>query len=126
MKKALPSFGDYQDAMLTDERFLYHSITSLYIHVGLLDPIEVCEAAEEAYRAGDAPLNAVEGFIRQIIGWREYVRGIYFLEGEDYPQRNALGHSRDLPAFYWGADTRMRCVSRAVEQTRPFGCRSSG
>lgn len=75
--KALPKFGDYQDAMLTGERFLYHSITSLYIHVGLLDPIDVCRKAEAAYRAGAAPLNAVEGFIRQIIGWREFIRGIY-------------------------------------------------
>ncbi len=115
---ALPRFGDYQDAMLDENRFLYHAVISPYQNVGLLDVMEVCHAAEEAYRSGHAPLNAVEGFIRQIIGWREYIRGIYFLEGPEYPTRNALGHSRDLPAFYWGAETRMRCVAKAVEQTR--------
>ena len=116
--QALPDFGDYQDAMLDGNRFLYHAVISPYLNAGLLTPMEVCRAAEEAWRAGHAPLNAVEGFIRQIIGWREYVRGIYFLEGPGYTARNALGHTRDLPAFYWGAPTHMRCVHRAVEQTR--------
>ncbi|MEO1365300.1 MAG: cryptochrome/photolyase family protein, partial [Pseudomonadota bacterium] len=73
--------------------------------------------AEEAWRAGDVPINAAEGFIRQIIGWREYMRGIYYHEGPDYPARNGLGHDRKLPDFFWGAETRMRCVSKAVEQT---------
>lgn len=80
---ALPRFGDFQDAMMNDNRFLYHALISPYLNVGLLDPMEVCKAAEDAYRDGHAPLNAVEGFIRQIIGWREYVRGIYFREGPD-------------------------------------------
>ncbi len=115
---ALPRFGDYQDAMLDENRFLYHAVISPYLNVGLLTAMEVCQAAEDAYRAGQAPLNAVEGFIRQIIGWREYVRGIYFLEGPDYPARNALSHTRDLPNFYWGAETKMRCLSKAIEQTR--------
>ena len=118
IRHALPKFGDFQDAMLDDNRFLYHAMISPYIHLGLLDPREVCRAAEVAWRAGDAPLNAVEGFIRQIIGWREFIRGVYFLEGPDYVSRNALGHSRDLPALYWGAETKMRCLSRAVGQTR--------
>ena len=118
IKGGLPKFGDYQDAMMTDERFLWHSILSIYIHAGLLDPLEVCKAAEEAWKAGNAPLNAVEGFIRQIIGWREYIRGIYFREGEDYPNRNALGHDRKLPDAYWGAETDMHCLSQAVAQTR--------
>ncbi|WP_207382950.1 cryptochrome/photolyase family protein [Pseudaestuariivita atlantica] len=117
MDKALPKFGDYQDAMLSDHRFLYHSILSPYINIGLLDPVEVCRRAEAEYRAGRAPINAVEGFIRQIIGWRDYVRGIYFLEGPDYTSRNVLGHDRDLPGFYWGKPTKMNCVSNAVEQT---------
>jgi len=117
VRLALPRFGDFQDAMLDDNRFLYHAVLSPYLNVGLLSVLEVCRAAEDAYRDGHAPLNAVEGFIRQIIGWREYVRGIYFLEGSDYAQRNALGHDRDLPAFYWGGETRMRCVSKAIEQT---------
>ena len=116
--EALPSFGDFQDAMLTDNRFLYHSITSLYIHVGLLDPLEVCRAAEAAYRDGSAPINAVEGFIRQIVGWREFMRGIYFHEGPDYVIRNALGHDRALPGFFWDAGTEMTCVARVVAETR--------
>ncbi|WP_284263780.1 cryptochrome/photolyase family protein [Roseicyclus amphidinii] len=115
---ALPRFGDYQDAMLDGNRFLYHAVISMYLNAGLLGWQEICEAAEAAYTAGDAPLNAVEGFIRQIIGWREYMRGIYFREGPDYTRRNALDHQRKLPGFYWTADTDMRCMARAIEQTR--------
>ncbi|UWR22078.1 cryptochrome/photolyase family protein [Sulfitobacter sp. S190] len=115
---SLPTFGDFQDAMVSGESFMFHAILSPYINIGLLGPLEVCEAAQEAYEKGDAPLNAVEGFIRQIIGWREYVRGIYFLEGPDYASRNRLGQSRDLPAMYWGGETKMACMSAAVGQTR--------
>jgi deoxyribodipyrimidine photolyase-related protein len=115
---ALPRFGDFQDAMLSENKFLYHAVISPYLNVGLLGPLEICQAAEQAYKDGYAPINAVEGFIRQIIGWREYVRGIYFLEGPDYTRRNALGHHRDLPALYWGAETKMHCLSKSVAQTR--------
>lgn len=115
---ALPWFGDYQDAMVTGQDFLFHAVLSVYINAGLLDPLEVCRRAVAAYRAGDAPLNAAEGFIRQIIGWREFVRGIYFHEGPGYAQRNALGHSRTLPPVFWGAKTRMRCMKEAVGVTR--------
>ncbi|MEM9426556.1 MAG: cryptochrome/photolyase family protein [Pseudomonadota bacterium] len=118
IKGGLPKFGDYQDAMLADERFLWHSILSMYLNAGLLDPIEICEAAEAAYREGAAPINAVEGFIRQIIGWREYMRGIYFREGPEYTRRNVLKHQRKLPDFFWTARTDMRCIAQAVEQTR--------
>ncbi|MCU4655007.1 cryptochrome/photolyase family protein [Roseibacterium sp. SDUM158016] len=115
---ALPRFGDYQDAMLDGNRFLYHSVISMYLNAGLLGWREICDAAEAAYRSGDAPLNAVEGFIRQIIGWREFMRGIYFREGPGYVRRNVLDHQRKLPDFYWTADTDMRCIARTVEQTR--------
>jgi deoxyribodipyrimidine photolyase-related protein len=118
IRHALPNFGDYQDAMLDANRFLYHAVVSMYLNAGLLTWQEVCEAAAEAHAAGEAPLNATEGFIRQIIGWREYMRGIYFREGPDYTRRNALNHRRDLPAFYWTAETDMRCMARAIEQTR--------
>ncbi len=118
VKHALPRFGDYQDAMLDGQPYLYHAVLSPYINIGLLSPLEVCEAVQDAYDAGDVPINAAEGFIRQIIGWREYVRGIYFLEGRDYTQRNVLGHKRDLPGFYWGSETKMRCVRQAVGQTK--------
>lgn len=118
LKGGLPQFGDFQDAMVQGQPFMYHAFIGLYLNIGLLDPLEVCKQAEAAYRDGHAPLNAVEGFIRQIIGWREYIRGIYFLEGPDYANRNTLGQTRDLPAVYWGGDTRMNCVAQAVGQTR--------
>ncbi len=115
---ALPRFGDYQDAMLESSRTLYHAVISPYLNIGLLDPLEVCRAVEEAWQAGDVPINAAEGFIRQIIGWREFVRGIYMLQGADYTASNMLGHDRDLPAFFWGAETRMNCIAHTVAQTR--------
>jgi deoxyribodipyrimidine photolyase-related protein len=117
IRHGLPNFGDFQDAMLDDNRFLYHAVIGLYVNAGLLDPLEVCQQVEAAYRSGAAPLNAVEGFIRQIIGWREYVRGIYFHEGPDYVTRNALNAQRKLPPVYWGGETKMRCMQQAVAQT---------
>ncbi|WP_265499865.1 cryptochrome/photolyase family protein [Paracoccus beibuensis] len=115
---SLDEFGPYQDAMLMDDPYLHHSILSPYINTGLLSAAEVCGAAAGAYAAGQVRLNSAEGFIRQILGWREFMRGIYFLEGPDYTRRNALGHRRDLPPLYWGAPTRMNCLSHAVGQTR--------
>ncbi len=118
MKEALPRFGDYQDAMLRGAPFLYHSILSIYLNAGLLDPLDLCQQAAEQYRQGNAPLNAVEGYIRQILGWREYVRGIYDREGPGYTARNHLNASRDLPAFYYDPEaTDMACVRAAVAQT---------
>lgn len=114
---ALPRFGDYQDAMLTGRPFLYHSLISAYLNIGLLDPLDVCRRVERAWTDGHAPLNAAEGFIRQIIGWREFVRGIYFREGPSYASRNRLGHDRKLPPLYWGAETGMTCLREAVRQT---------
>lgn len=116
----LANFGDFQDAMLTDEPFLWHSILSPYINSGLLDPLELCKEVEQRYRDGDIPVNAAEGFIRQIIGWREYVRGIYWLAGPDYVRRNALGATRPLPSFYWTGQTDMHCLSQAIGQTLEF------
>ncbi|MEM8630590.1 MAG: cryptochrome/photolyase family protein [Pseudomonadota bacterium] len=115
---SLASFGDTQDAMLQRDRFLSHSVLSMYINAGLLDPLEVCRRVEAAFVTGAVPINSAEGFIRQIIGWREFMRGVYFHEGPDYPSRNALGHSRALPDFFWSADTDMACVAAAVAQTR--------
>jgi deoxyribodipyrimidine photolyase-related protein len=118
IRHALPRFGDYQDAMLRGEKYLYHAGIAAYLNIGLLNPREVCEKAEAAWRDGHAPLNAVEGFGRQIIGWREFVRGIYFLQGPDYTSRNGLGHERALPPVYWGKETGMRCMAETVEQTQ--------
>ena len=117
VKRSLPLYGDYQDAMVMGQPFLFHALLSPYMNAGLLGWREVCEAAEAAWKAGDVPINAAEGFIRQIIGWREYVRGVYFLEGPGYTERNALGHDRALPEFYWTAETDMACVSEVVRAT---------
>jgi deoxyribodipyrimidine photolyase-related protein len=114
----LPRFGEEQDAMLEGEPFLSHSLISPYLNLGLLAPLEVCKAVETAWKAGHVPIAAAEGFIRQIIGWREFVRGIWQLEGPGYLNRNALGHDRALPAVYWGGKTRMACMAAAVGQTR--------
>ncbi len=115
---ALPSFGDYQDAMLEGEKFLYHSLLSQYINAGLLDPLEVCQRVEAEYSKGRVPLNATEGFIRQIIGWREYVRGIYWLKMPEYVGLNFLGATRNLPDFYWTGETDMSCLHHAITQTK--------
>ena len=116
--EALPRFGDYQDAMLEGERFLYHSVLAQYINCGLLGPMEVCRRVELAYRDGQAPLNAAEGYIRQIIGWREYVRGIYWLKMPGYTEENFFGAKRPLPEFYWTGETDMACMAAAIGQTR--------
>lgn len=118
LQTALPHFGDYQDAMLRGEKFLYHAVISLYLNCGLLDPLAVCRAVEAEYCVGRAPLNAAEGFIRQVIGWREYVRGIYWLKMPDYARANALKANRPLPGFYWTAETDMACIRACVTQTR--------
>jgi deoxyribodipyrimidine photolyase-related protein len=117
VREALPLFGDYQDAMLADERFLYHSVVSIYLNAGLLDPLAMCRKVEAAYGAGRVPLNAAEGYIRQVIGWREYVRGIYWLTMPGYDDRNFFGHDRPVPDFYWTGETDMACVKAAVVQT---------
>jgi deoxyribodipyrimidine photolyase-related protein len=118
---ALAGFGTYQDAMVTGEDWLFHSWLSPAINLGLLSPIEVATAAAEAYAAGHVPLNAAEGFIRQIIGWREYVRGYYWLEMPEVAEANALEATRPLPEFYWTGDTDMHCMAEAVRNTRDHG-----
>ena len=114
---ALADFGPYEDAMLTGEHHLWHSILSPYINSGLLDPLALCRRAEAEYRPGRAPIQSVEGYIRQIIGWREYMRGIYWREGPDYVARNFLDHHRPLPDFYWTGDTDLNCLAQAIGQT---------
>jgi deoxyribodipyrimidine photolyase-related protein len=121
LAKRLAFFGDYQDAMKMGEDYLYHSRLSTYLNSGLLDPLPVCRAAEAAYRAGTVPLNAAEGFIRQILGWREYVRGIYWLKMPDYAGLNHFGNTRPLPDFYWTGDTDMTCLRETVAATRRNG-----
>ncbi len=114
----LPDFGTYQDAMLQGQPWMYHSHIGLYLNSGLLHPLECVKAAERAYQAGEAPLNAVEGFIRQIIGWREYVRGIYWLKMPEYAGQNFLQARTPLPDFYWSGDTAMNCLRQCIGDTR--------
>ena len=118
VKTALPSFGDFQDAMLSSERFLFHAIVSLYLNVGLLDPLAVCKRVAAEHASGRVPLNAAEGFIRQIIGWREYVRGIYWLRMPGYVTENFFGNTRPLPDFYWTGETDMACLRACITQTK--------
>ncbi len=115
---ALPGFGQWQDTMIEGETWMWHAGISTSLHLGLLDPLAVCRAAEARWRDGRAPLNAVEGFIRQIIGWREFVRGVYWLKMPEYALRNALEADRKLPWFFWSGETDMACVADAVTQVR--------
>lgn len=117
IEHCLISFGDYQDAMLTHETSLFHSRLSFYLNAGLLLPIELCRIAEQAYLQQKAPLNSVEGFIRQILGWREYIRGIYWYFMPAYKEMNHFQATRALPAFFWGSDTKMFCIKEVVRQT---------
>lgn len=113
----LPLFGDYQDAMQLDEPHLFHSICSMYLNCGLLDVRWVCQKVELAYKEGKVPLNAAEGFIRQLIGWREFVRGLYWLLMPEYKERNFLQAQTPLPGYYWTAQTKMRCMQQAISHT---------
>ena len=117
----LPHFGRYQDAMWQDEPFLWHSLIASSLNLKLLDPREVVAAAERAYRQGTAGIEAVEGFVRQVLGWREFIRGVYWHYMPDYAQLNHFGHTRDLPAWFWNADTDMHCMTQVIGQTLKHG-----
>ena len=117
----LPLFGQYQDAMWIDEPYLYHSRISAALNLKLISPKEVVSAALSAYENKQAPLAAVEGFVRQIIGWREFVRGMYWLRMPQFLEDNALDAQAPLPDFYWTDDTDMACLKQAIGQTLEFG-----
>jgi deoxyribodipyrimidine photolyase-related protein len=121
LEHRLANFGRYQDAIWTGEPWLYHSRLAQAMNLKLLDPRDVVAGAERLWRAGKAPLEATEGFIRQVIGWREYVRGIYWHFMPEYLDRNALGAEQPLPAFYWTASTEMNCLKDALGQTLRYG-----
>ena len=114
----LALFGDFQDAMLQGEAWLYHSHIGMYLNMGLLLPLEVVQKAQQALQEHNPPINAVEGFIRQILGWREYVRGIYWLQGPQYKQLNYLDAKNDLPEFFWSADTKLNCLKQCISETK--------
>ena len=121
IEQRLPLFGRFEDAMWPGEPWLYHSHLSAALNLKLLNPREVVQAAEAAYRAGRAPLQSVEGFIRQILGWREFVRGIYWTQMPGYAERNALDAQQALPAWYWTGQTDMACLRDALLQTLRHG-----
>ena len=114
----LSLFGKYQDAMVEGEPWLYHSHISFYLNSGLLSAKECILASLKAYYENTAPLNSVEGFIRQIIGWREFVRGIYWLKMPEYETVNFLEAKQALPNFYWDAKTHMNCLKQCVSETK--------
>ena len=117
----LALFGRYEDALWPGEPWLYHSHLSAALNLKLLTPREVVQAAEDAWRAGQVPLQSAEGFIRQILGWREYVRGIYWTQMPSYAERNALDAQQDLPEWFWTGRTDMACLRDAITQTLTHG-----
>jgi deoxyribodipyrimidine photolyase-related protein len=117
----LPRFGQYQDAMWSDEPFLFHSLISSSLNLRLLDPREVIDAALKAYRSGAVELAGVEGFIRQILGWREFMRGVYWLDMPQMREANHYGCTTALPKWYWSGKTQMHCMRQAIGQTLAHG-----
>jgi deoxyribodipyrimidine photolyase-related protein len=118
----LPTFGPYQDAMVTGEDTLWHALLSPYLNLGLLQPLEVVQAAEAAYRENNLDLNSVEGFIRQVLGWREYMHGLYHYVDDDYCDRNWFDHQAELPAFFWdAAQADMNCLHQTLSQVERTG-----
>ncbi len=121
LEHRLCSFGLYQDAMWAGEPVLFHSRLSAAMNLKLLDPRDVLRGAEDAWKTGAAPIGSVEGFVRQVLGWREYVRGVYWLRMPEYLSENALGADRPLPPFYWTGETEMACLADVLRQTLDLG-----
>lgn len=119
----LASFGPYQDAMVTAEETMWHAMISPYQNLGLLHPLEVIQAAEHAYLAhrDEWDINSIEGFVRQVLGWREYMHGVYTAVSDDYSERNWFGHTQPLPDFFWTGDTRMNCLHQVLTQVKAIG-----
>jgi deoxyribodipyrimidine photolyase-related protein len=121
IEERLALFGQYQDAMWTGEPFLYHSHIAAALNVKLLNPREVIAAAVAAFENGRAPIEAVEGFVRQVLGWREFIRGVYWLDMPGMREANHFQHTRKLPAWYWTGETHMNCMRDAIGQTLSYG-----
>ena len=121
IRDRLPTFGPYQDAMVTGEETMWHALLSPYLNLGLLQPLEVLQAVEQAYYDQNLDLSSIEGFIRQILGWREYMRGLYAYLDADYAERNWFDHQHPLPAFYWTAETEMNCLHQSLRQVEQTG-----
>lgn len=110
--KLLPNFGQYEDAMWPDEAFLYHSRLSVLLNVKLISARQCVDAA---YQSGHSPINSGEGFVRRILGWREFIRGIYWLKMPEYVTLNHLDHQHSLPSFFWDGKTQMNCVQQSMQ-----------
>lgn len=121
IENLLPNFGPYEDAMWTDEAFLYHSRLSVLLNLKLLNPRDCIQRAIAAYQAGSAPLNSVEGFVRQILGWREFVRGLYWKYMPEYAEMNFFEYEHDVPSFFWDGDTQMECLRQSMQHVRQHG-----
>lgn len=120
-QNALDRFGTYQDALAEESPWMFHGLISMYLNIGLLEPLAVCQRVEEAYRSDACSLAAAEGFIRQVLGWREYVRGVYWHAMPEYAERNTFAALRTLPDWFWTARTDMRCLSQAIAQSLDHG-----
>ncbi len=122
IEQRLPTFGPYQDAMVTGQTTMWHALLSPYLNIGLLNPLEVIQRVEQAYHDLNLDLNSVEGLIRQILGWREYMYGLYHHVDDDYFNLNWFGHDRPLPAFFWDASqAKMNCLRQTLIQTEEIG-----
>jgi len=120
VKEKLENFGSYQDVMYEDQAFLFHSLISPYLNIGFLNPLEICRKIEEEYRQNKAPLNAVEGFVRQVIGWREFIRGVYWHYMPEYTKSNFLEAKNKLPEFYWSGETELNCLKQVIGFTKKY------
>ena len=118
---ALDRFGTWQDAMADESPWLFHSLVSMYLNIGLLEPLAVCRQVEQAWRDGHCSLAAAEGFVRQVLGWREYIRGIYWRFMPDYRELNSLEANTPLPAWFWNAQTDLHCLQRSLSQSLDLG-----
>jgi deoxyribodipyrimidine photolyase-related protein len=122
IKNRLTGFGPYQDAMVTGEDTMWHSMISPYLNIGLLHPLEIVQAAEKAYQDNQLPLNSAEGFIRQVLGWREYMHGLYHhIFEHSYPEKNYFNHTHPLPEFFWTGETNMNCLRQIFTQMQRTG-----
>jgi deoxyribodipyrimidine photolyase-related protein len=118
----LPDFGNYQDALHPEEWSLFHSRLSFALNVKILSPLEVIQRVEKEYNDGrrNIDIATAEGFIRQVLGWREYMRGIYWMKMPDYAELNFFNHERSLPKWFWTGETKMRCLSHAITQSLDY------
>ncbi|MEI6340703.1 MAG: cryptochrome/photolyase family protein [Verrucomicrobiota bacterium] len=121
VEERLPQFGPFEDLMVTGEPGLFHSMLTPMLNLGLLGPLECARAAETAWREGRVPLASAEGFVRQVVGWREFVNGVYWLKGPGYATSNGLGAERSLPGWFWTGKTELKCMATVLGEALDTG-----